>query len=305
VDETIEPGGAGGAMQFDVFISHSSHDKSFADAACAALENAGIRCWIAPRDILPGADWGEAIMNALDTCRAMVLIFSSSADSSPQIRREVERVVSRGVPVIPVRIEDKTPTKALAYFMGPVHWLDAITPPIEKHLQRLAESLKALLAIDDPKTAGDGQVENAVAAPAPIVKPAPESAASGSAAASAAGAPPEAAGPPMSRARMIALKSATLIAIALGAFLSVGAVIYGYIGWLPTVAALTFVSYWLVYRNLTAQRSSAKVAAFCCGLVYAYLAIWNSEAKIYNLVIDEGIGAVCLLYVAAELARVK
>ncbi len=36
-------------MSFDVFISYSSIDKTTADAACNALESAGIRCWIAPR----------------------------------------------------------------------------------------------------------------------------------------------------------------------------------------------------------------------------------------------------------------
>ena len=52
-------------MAFDVFLSYSSKDKTTADAACAALENTGIRCWIAPRDIIPGMDWGEAIVNAI------------------------------------------------------------------------------------------------------------------------------------------------------------------------------------------------------------------------------------------------
>jgi TIR domain len=137
-------------MKFDVFISYSSHDKAAADATCAALEQAGIRCWIAPRDIMPGSDWGGALMDALESCRAMVLIFSSNANSSPQIRREVERVVGRGIPVIPVRIEDTAPTKAMAYFMGPVHWLDALTPPLEQHLHKLADSLKALLAEGSP-----------------------------------------------------------------------------------------------------------------------------------------------------------
>ena len=132
-------------IQFDAFISHSSLDKATADAACAQLEAAGIRCWIAPRDIVPGSDWGASILEALDRCRVMVLIFSSNANSSPQIRREVERVVDRGIPVIPVRIEDIEPTNAMAYFMGPVHWLDAMTPPLEKHLERLAESIKMLL----------------------------------------------------------------------------------------------------------------------------------------------------------------
>ena len=42
-------------MAHDVFISHSSHDRAAAEAALAALERAGHSCWIAPRDIVPGA----------------------------------------------------------------------------------------------------------------------------------------------------------------------------------------------------------------------------------------------------------
>ena len=52
-------------MPSDVFISYSSADKPTADAACAVLERAGVRCWIAPRDIGPGEEWGSAILEAL------------------------------------------------------------------------------------------------------------------------------------------------------------------------------------------------------------------------------------------------
>jgi hypothetical protein len=69
-------------MIYDVFISHSTRDKTAADAACAALEASGIRCWIAPRDITPGAEWGEAIIKAINQCRVMVLIFSANANES-------------------------------------------------------------------------------------------------------------------------------------------------------------------------------------------------------------------------------
>jgi hypothetical protein len=75
----------------------------------------------------------------------MVLIFSQNANNSRQIRREVERAITVGIPLVPVRIEDVVPTESLAYFMGTVHWLDAMTPPFEDHLVKLAESLKALL----------------------------------------------------------------------------------------------------------------------------------------------------------------
>lgn len=135
-------------MSHEVFISYSSFDKAAADATCAALEGAGIRCWIAPRDIIPGKEWGDAIIEAIHSSRVLVLIFSASANMSPQIRREVERAVDKGLPIIPLRIEDIAPTHSLEYFIGTVHWLDALTPPFENHLRRLADSVKALLQID-------------------------------------------------------------------------------------------------------------------------------------------------------------
>ena len=80
-------------MTFDVFISYSSKDKAVADATCAGLEAAGIRCWIAPRDIIPGSEYGAVLIEAIDNCRALVLVFSSNANASPQVHREVERAV--------------------------------------------------------------------------------------------------------------------------------------------------------------------------------------------------------------------
>jgi TIR domain len=135
-------------MGFDTFISYSSKDKTAADAACAVLEQAGIRCWIAPRDIRPGGEYGGAIIEAIEQCRVMVLIFSSSANSSRQIHREIERAVSKGVPIIPVRIEQVVPTRSMEYFLGAIHWLDALTPPLENHLRRLAETVKTLLQLE-------------------------------------------------------------------------------------------------------------------------------------------------------------
>src|SRR5215470_15875907 len=75
---------AGPSMAHDVFISYSQVDKTTADAACATLERAGIRCWVAPRDITPGDEWSAAIIKAIDQGRAMVLIFSQNANNSRQ-----------------------------------------------------------------------------------------------------------------------------------------------------------------------------------------------------------------------------
>jgi len=132
-------------MAHDVFISYSSKDKPTADATCAILESKGIRCWIAPRDILPSADWGEAIIDAIGAARIFVLVFSSNANASPQIKREVERAINRGIPVVPFRIENVVPTKSLEYFLSTPHWLDAFSPPLEQHLNYLATVVANIL----------------------------------------------------------------------------------------------------------------------------------------------------------------
>ena len=135
-------------MASKVFISHSSKDKPIADAICNHLESAGVRCWIAPRDIAFGSDWTEGIMKGIDSCRVFVLVFSEHANSSEHVRREVAKAFSLELAVIPFRTEAVAPNRSLGYFLETVHWLDAVTPPVQRHLDALTEQVKQLLAND-------------------------------------------------------------------------------------------------------------------------------------------------------------
>jgi hypothetical protein len=133
-------------MAHDVFISYASEDKITADAVCARLESHRIRCWIAPRDVLPSMDYGQALMEAIRQSRLVVLVFSARSNDSPHVKREVERAVSNGIPILPFRIEDVAPSSSLEFFIAGSHWLDALTPPLERHLERLAETVELLLS---------------------------------------------------------------------------------------------------------------------------------------------------------------
>lgn len=164
------------ARPHDVFISYSNPDKTTADAVCAALEAAGTRCWIAPRDILPGLEWSEGIIDAINDCRVMVLIFSSSSNESQQVRRELERALAKEVPILPFRIEAVPLSKSMEYFIGTQHWLDALTQPMERNLQRLTDTVDRLLAKQ-----GAG-VPHSAPPPIPETPPAVEPAAPSSAA---------------------------------------------------------------------------------------------------------------------------
>jgi hypothetical protein len=148
----------------DVFICHATEDKGVADAVCASLEARGIRCWVAPRDIAPGRDYAAAIIDALATARAVVLVFSTYANSSPHVKRELERGVSRGLPIIPIRLDEAVPTAALEYFISGAHWLDAMTPPLAAHLQHLGDAVEVVLS--QPGTAPPPTMTSAVASAA-------------------------------------------------------------------------------------------------------------------------------------------
>lgn len=144
-------------MESKVFISHASKDKPIADAICQQLESEGIKCWIAPRDIEVGSDWTEGIIRGIDSCRVFVLVFSESANSSEHVRREVAKAVSLGLAVIPFRTENVNPSSSLSYFLGTVHWLDAIAPPLDRHLEALTERVRRLLANGERSTAKDSR----------------------------------------------------------------------------------------------------------------------------------------------------
>jgi hypothetical protein len=133
-------------MAHDVFISYAAENKVVADAVCARMEARQIRCWIAPRDVLPGTPYSSALFDAIQGSRVVVLVFSSHANRSDHVMREVELAVSNGTAILPFRIEDIEPSKGLHYFIKSIHWLDALTPPLEKHLEELAEKVQILLS---------------------------------------------------------------------------------------------------------------------------------------------------------------
>jgi hypothetical protein len=132
-------------MSHDVFVSYPSEDKPTADAVVAALEAGGVRCWYAPRDVEPGADWAASIIGAVRASRLTILVFSEAANASRHILREVRQAADTGIPVLPFRITHEHPSDSLTYYIGDTHWLDALSPPLEDHLERLVETVRARL----------------------------------------------------------------------------------------------------------------------------------------------------------------
>jgi hypothetical protein len=155
-------------MVRDVFVSYSQPDYGCAMELVGRVEQEGINCWIAPRDIAPSADWAAEIIDAISNSRTMILVFSASSNESPQVRREVERAVHKQVSILPFRIENVLPSKSLEYFLSAQHWMDAFPPPREPHYARLCAYLKA--------QRGQAAADVAATQPAPVLASAPAAA---------------------------------------------------------------------------------------------------------------------------------
>jgi TolB-like protein/Tfp pilus assembly protein PilF len=131
-----------------VFISYGSQDSAVADAVLEALEQQGIGCWIAPRDVTAGTYYPGEIVHAIDATKATVLILSAHSASSPHVLREVERAASKRHPIISLRI-DRTPLPdEFQYFLNTSQWLEASSGDAGRAMTKLIAAVR--LAIQSP-----------------------------------------------------------------------------------------------------------------------------------------------------------
>lgn len=112
-----------GEKQMQIFISHSSKNAAAAAEICRLLEESGTKCFIAPRDIRTGREYAEEIVNGLDASAAVILLMSEEANHSPHVLREVERAVSKSIPILVYKLEEVALSKSMEYFLMTHQWV--------------------------------------------------------------------------------------------------------------------------------------------------------------------------------------
>lgn len=132
-------------MAHDVFISYSTKNTAAAEQVCSALEAAEIRCWIAPRDVPAGANWGGVINRAIKECQVFLLLVSDVSNGSDQVLKEVVIADREKKKLIPFFIEAVTLSDDLDYYLPSKQWLMGYPPPLEIHLSQLITGTRALL----------------------------------------------------------------------------------------------------------------------------------------------------------------
>jgi TolB-like protein len=154
----LDPPGAsaaGGASR-TVFLSYASQDAAIANSVCQALEAQGILCWMAPRDVRPGAQYADAIVRAINDSKALVLVLSQSAVASSHVGREVERAASKHKQIIALRIDGAALTPALEYFLSESQWIDVPALGMPAALAKIASAVGHGSAVSMPADLGGG-----------------------------------------------------------------------------------------------------------------------------------------------------
>ena len=142
-------------MAHDVFLSYSHTDRETADQICAGLEAEGLRCWYAPRDIAPGADWAASIIEAINATQVMVVVLSEDSNASEQVRREISCAVSARVPLAVYRLQNTRLSRSMQYYLATVPAVDATRASDKKTISTLTTLVKRL-----KKEKAQGQIQH-------------------------------------------------------------------------------------------------------------------------------------------------
>ena len=126
-----------------VFISHSSINHEMASAVKAELIAQGISCWMAPDDITLGQTWEDAIAEAISAANVFVLLWSSISQASSQVNRELSLAASQHKLIIPLKLDDNSPSGAFAYYLTNTHWMQLSPATIKKCCISIGDQVRA------------------------------------------------------------------------------------------------------------------------------------------------------------------
>jgi len=150
------PGASAAAGSRTVFLSYASPDAAVANQVCEYLESHGVACWMAPRDVKPGAAYADAIVRAINEASALVLVLSASAMASEHVSREVERAASKHKPVVAFRVDGANLSAELEYFLSRSQWIDVPVLGMPGALVTLAEAVGRGSAVSSQADPGLG-----------------------------------------------------------------------------------------------------------------------------------------------------
>jgi len=106
----------------DIFISYSTMDSEIANEICEIIENSGLKCWIAPRDIRTGVNFAQSIVDGIKNARMFLAVFSNDFMRSKYALRELEIAFSEDKYIFAFNIDDSMHEGNSALYLNNAQW---------------------------------------------------------------------------------------------------------------------------------------------------------------------------------------
>ena len=96
--------------QYDIFLSHSSCDKSFCDKLYNLLEDAGFSVWYDETSLLPNSHLTSDLPDYIKKCRSLIVVLSNDSCKSDWVKEEYayakDLYHKKELTIIPIVIDD-------------------------------------------------------------------------------------------------------------------------------------------------------------------------------------------------------
>ncbi len=129
-------------MKKDIFVSYTTNDKAIADSLVNYLEGLDYTCFIAPRDIDPGKAYAANLMSAISDCKLVILVASSSINTSEHCLNEVDVVVEKKKPILPIFVEEFSLNDDYRYYLGRKQQIFAYPEKIERYFAKILDGVE-------------------------------------------------------------------------------------------------------------------------------------------------------------------
>jgi hypothetical protein len=139
-------------MAYDVYITHSPEDQATAALTCTALEESGLKCWIASRNLDKRRDRKQAVSKAILNSKIFVIVFSNNTNKAKDLADEMNVALNAELNIIPLRVDQAEPEGVIQYYLADTHWFDVENPPTEEQLQHFIATIKQVLDSKKDKT---------------------------------------------------------------------------------------------------------------------------------------------------------
>lgn len=109
------------SFNHDIFISYASSDSSTAHQMCKELEDHGIKCWIAPRDIIAGEEYATLIEKAIIHSKVFLIVCSRSSMQSRWVIGELNIAFNEGKRIAPISIDNTALEGSFRLMLNQLH----------------------------------------------------------------------------------------------------------------------------------------------------------------------------------------